>query len=1100
MNILFVLYGDFSVNSANLLALYAREFLMCGHHCAVAVPCNVETVQHVPNIYFRPLLYEDVLNNPEVVFSDGRPADVIHAWTPRENVRRFVTSYMMKRPTPLVVYLEDNELWIACRALSLNKVTLARQTEQSISERLPDALSHPFFYSSFIGLADAVAVIQDKLEIDVPPWIYRETVLPGVDLEFFSPRKANHQLRKRYSIAENEKIIVYPGGLNGFTQAAIETLCRAVGLINQQGWPCKLLRTGPFALNFIDQMPLDVAASINDLGVLPRNELPELLALADVFVQPGKIDPFEDLRLPGKLPELLAMGRPVVMPDVNIAHLFKDGLDAVLTRTGTAEEIATKCISLFSDPQQADRIGQSGRRFAEKYFDVKSQSRQMMHVYEVACDNFDSMTAAEVWRIEDKNTPGAILLARKLKLLADQHSTKLNLNAGEILKEYARYIELMELRVKGLEAGIVEIHKAMADREVQIADLCESTSRKITLPLRMVAQPVAQAIKRGGGVKGTLKKAMQLYLREGLAGIKRGLKIVTTSKYGRNNYTEWIRCYDMLTDESRFVIRDRIDNFLRKPLISIVMPVYNTKPEWLMEAIESIRKQIYPCWELCIADDASKDKRIRPILESYAIKDKRIKVIFREINGNISVASNSALAQVTGEWVALLDHDDLLAEQALFWVADAINKNQDACLIYSDEDKIDASGKRFDPYFKCDWNIDLFYSHNMITHLGIYRTRLLKEIGGFRKGLEGAQDYDLALRCVERIEPKQIHHIPRVLYHWRAHGKSTAQDANAKPYAMLAGEKALNEHFQRQRINARAELINYGYRVRYALPDKLPLVSLIIPARNGLQLIQNCVESILKKTTYPNYEILIVDNGSDDPATRRYFKQLQSDPKIRVVRDNRPFNFSALNNAAAKLARGEVLGLLNNDLEVISPEWLSEMVGIALQPKTGAVGARLWYSNKSLQHGGIILGIGGWAGHAHKGFHKGHPGYVGRMSLISGFSAVTGACLIVRRQLYEQLGGLNESHLQTACNDVDFCLRLREAGYRNIWTPYAELYHYESATRGYENTPEKQKRFEKEVAYMKQHWGDILQRDPAYSPNLTLDHEDFSLAWPPRVN
>lgn len=464
MNILFVLYGDFSSNSVHPLALYARELHMCGHSCAVAVPNNLETVQQCPNAFFRPMLYGDVLNDPESVFPDGHPADVIHAWTPREVVRRFVTSYMAKRPTPLIVYLEDHESWIACRALGIEEATLVQQTEQSISERVPDALSHPFRYDSFIGLADAVAVIQDKLEIEVPPWVHCETVMPGVDLEFFSPRVANPMLRKQYGIAENERVIVYPGGLNGFTRPSIETLCRAVCLINEQGYPCRLLRTGPFALDFIDQLPSEAAAVINDLGVLPRSELPNLLALADVFVQPGKIDPFEDLRLPGKLPEFLAMGRPVVMPDVNIAHLFKDGVDAVLTRTGSAEEIATKCIGLFSDPQQADRIGQAGRRFAEKYFDVKSQTGRMTNVYKIACDNFNSRIAAKVWRIKDENTPVTLLLARKLRLLADSHSTKFGFEVGEILKEHARYIELMQLRVGGLEVGI-------AEREAQIAAL-----------------------------------------------------------------------------------------------------------------------------------------------------------------------------------------------------------------------------------------------------------------------------------------------------------------------------------------------------------------------------------------------------------------------------------------------------------------------------------------------------------------------------------------------------------------------------------------------------------------------------------------------------
>jgi glycosyltransferase involved in cell wall biosynthesis len=364
MNILFVLYGDFSSNSANLLVLYARELHLAGHSIAVAVPSKLETVSQHPNPSFRPLLYRDVLAEPESAFSDGRPADVIHAWTPREIVRHFVTSYMAIRPTPLLVYLEDNESWISCRTLGLEKETLVQHTEQDISDKLPDDRAHPFRYNSFIGLADAVAVIQEKLKVEVPPWVHCETVMPGVDLEFFSPRPMEPLLRKQYGVAEDEKVIVYHGGLNEFTKTGLESLCRAVGSINQQGYRCRLLRTGPFALDFLERSPPEIASAVNDLGLLPKDELPDILALADVFVQPGKMDPFEDLRLPGKVPEFLAMGRPVLMPDVNISHLFRDGVDAVLLSTGSAEEIASKCIDLFSDPQQAGRIGRAGRLLA----------------------------------------------------------------------------------------------------------------------------------------------------------------------------------------------------------------------------------------------------------------------------------------------------------------------------------------------------------------------------------------------------------------------------------------------------------------------------------------------------------------------------------------------------------------------------------------------------------------------------------------------------------------------------------------------------------------------------------------------------------------
>jgi glycosyltransferase involved in cell wall biosynthesis len=568
---------------------------------------------------------------------------------------------------------------------------------------------------------------------------------------------------------------------------------------------------------------------------------------------------------------------------------------------------------------------------------------------------------------------------------------------------------------------------------------------------------------------------------------------------GRNDYKKWIAKFDALSTEMREDMREQCTRFANTPLISVIVPVYNPNPVWLKEAIESVINQIYPNWELCIADDLSTDGRIRPMLEGYAARDTRIKVVFRAENGHISAASNSAINVAAGAWIALLDHDDFLAEHALFWVVDAINKYPNVRMIYSDEDKINESGLRFDPYFKCDWNVDLFYSHNMFSHLGVYCASLINEVGGFRPGLEGSQDFDLALRCSELIDATQIHHIPRVLYHWRVHADSTASSATAKPYAAIAGEIAINEHFVRRGVKAKAEATEFCYRVRYALPEPLPLVSLIIPTRNGLRLLRQCVDSILKKTTYQAYEILIVDNGSDDPETLRYMKALNSNGRIRVVRDNRPFNFSALNNAAVKLASGEFVGLINNDIEVISPDWLTEMVSHAIRPEVGAVGAKLWYSNDTLQHGGIILGLGGVAGHAHKYISKQNPGYMRRADCIQSFSAVTAACLIIRKSIYESIGGFNEIDLQVAFNDVDFCIRVREAGYRNIWTPYAELYHHESATRGIDDTPAKIERFEREIEYMRSHWTTALKSDPAYSPNLTMDYEDFGYAWPPRV-
>lgn len=611
---------------------------------------------------------------------------------------------------------------------------------------------------------------------------------------------------------------------------------------------------------------------------------------------------------------------------------------------------------------------------------------------------------------------------------------------------------------------------------------------------RFVLNPLA--LLRGPGLIGRIQRAWRIFAKSGWAGIQweLGRRIG-----GYNNYDNWVRKHDTLTPELRETIVRRVEAMTARPLISVIMPTYNPNPAWLREAIESVRAQIYPDWELCIADDASTSREVREILEAYSRSDARIKVVFRPQNGHISASSNSAIELATGPWLALMDHDDLLPAHALYCVAECIAANPDVRLIYSDEDKVDEGGHRFGPYFKPDWNVDLFRSQNMFSHLGVLATDLVREVGGFRVGLEGSQDWDLVLRCMERVEPQQIRHIPRVLYHWRVHGESTAKSMHAKPYAAVAGERALNEHFARTGVRATAEYLGFGYRARYALPSAQPLVSLVIPTRNAQQLVRQCVESIAAKTSYSNYEIILVDNGSDDPAALAYFEELAKRPNIRVLRDDRPFNYAALNNAAVAQAKGELVALVNNDIEVITPDWLSEMVSIALQPGVGAVGARLWYPDMTLQHAGVILGIGGIAAHSHRGMPSGREGYGGRAGLIQSFSAVTAACLVIRKSIYEQVGGFDEVNLQVAFNDVDFCLRLREAGYRNVWTPYAELMHHESATRGKDLSPEKRARFEREVAYMHQRWDHILQNDPAYSPNLMLAREDFSYAWPPRL-
>ncbi|GAB5560396.1 MAG: hypothetical protein SynsKO_20430 [Synoicihabitans sp.] len=575
----------------------------------------------------------------------------------------------------------------------------------------------------------------------------------------------------------------------------------------------------------------------------------------------------------------------------------------------------------------------------------------------------------------------------------------------------------------------------------------------------------------------------------------------------RFDYGEWVQRFDTLTLADSINHRARIEKMLEvdRPVISVLMPVYNTPEVWLVKAIESVRDQFYPNWELCIADDASTEPHVAQILSDYASRDARIKVINRPENGHISAASNSALSAASGEYCALLDHDDELAPHALAEVAYALEANPDLEFIYSDEDKIDEAGHRSDPYFKPDWNPDLLRGQNYTCHLSVFRTDRLRSIGGFRVGFEGSQDWDLTLRATANLSAKQIHHIAKVLYHWRAIPGSTALVIDQKEdYPFIAAEKALRDVLETE--NQDVELVSVEgrhWRVRYPLPAQPPKVSLIIPTHNGYELLRTCLDSLRSRTHYPNYELMVVDNRSDDPTTLKYLRNLESEG-VRVLSYDREFNFSAINNFAAKHASGSVLAFLNNDLEVIHEDWLDEMVSQSLRPEIGAVGAMLYYPDDTVQHAGVILGIGGLngtpsvAGHAFKDAQRGAEGQRNRLRLVQNYAAVTAACLVVRREVFEQVGGFDDVELAVAFNDIDFCLRVRAAGYRNLWTPFAELYHHESASRGIEDSPDKLERFAGEISTMRKRWGEVLDRDPSYNPNLTAEFEDFSLAVPPR--
>lgn len=587
-----------------------------------------------------------------------------------------------------------------------------------------------------------------------------------------------------------------------------------------------------------------------------------------------------------------------------------------------------------------------------------------------------------------------------------------------------------------------------------------------------------------------LSKAYKLWKRAGWTGICQRLAMLGHS------YKQWVRLYDVLNNDDRQMILDHIAKLEHKPCISALMPTGNLSERWLRDAIESVRAQLYPNWELCIAEDATSTANIHAVLEEYTNLDARIRKVCWE-NSHISAAFNSALEIASGEFVALLDCHDELSQHALYLVAVAVNEKPQVDLIYSDEDKIDEKGCRCDPYFKPDWDPDLFVAQNVVSHLSVYRTSVVRDVGGFRDGYEA---WDMTLRVSERIPAANIHHIPHVLYHWRIMPGPPSIEVEEKGDVMHIGAATIGDYLARSGRGGKAIPIMGGcFQIKDQVPVPAPLVSIIIPTYNGLNLLSRCIDSIQEKTSYPNYEILVVDNRSDDNQTLEYLDSLGKEGVAQVLKYNFPFNYSAINNFAARAAKGEFLCLMNNDIEVISEDWLEEMVSQAARPGIGAVGAMLYYPDNTIQHAGVLVGMGGVAGHLYAGSLRGTQGYKYRACLAQNLSAVTAACLVVRARVYWEVGGLDEKNLAVAFNDVDFCLRVQESGYRNLWTPFAEFYHHESASRGLDGHGEKLVRFQGEIAYMRSRWGHVFGNDPAYNPNLTLDYAYPLPSFPPRV-
>ena len=556
------------------------------------------------------------------------------------------------------------------------------------------------------------------------------------------------------------------------------------------------------------------------------------------------------------------------------------------------------------------------------------------------------------------------------------------------------------------------------------------------------------------------------------------------------HYGPW---YEAYRPDGEELEKQKKKKWKYQPKISIAVPAYQTPEKFLRQMMDSLLAQTYENWELCIANASPKDASMEYILMEYAQRDSRIRWKKLDENKGIAENTNEALAMSQGEYIGLLDHDDLLAPNALYEVAKVLEKEPETEVLYTDEDKVRGEDlEHFQPHLKPDFSPDLLRSNNYICHFFVVKRSILEKTGGFRREYDGAQDYDFIFRCTEQAG--KIRHIPEVLYHWRTHEASTADNPESKLYAFEAGKRAIEANLKRSGlVGTVTHTKDYGfYRVKYQVKGT-PLVSIIIPNKDAREDLEKCINSILGRSTYSNYEILIVENNSTSQEIFDYYKQLSEMPKIRLLRWKKEFNYSAINNFAAAKANGEYLLFLNNDTEVITPDWMEEMLGFCQRKDTGIVGAKLYYGNDTIQHAGTVIGIGGIAGHMFTDMPRERSGYMHKASIIQDLSAVTAACMMIKKQVFDEVQGFEET-LSVAFNDVDLCLRVRQLDYLVVYDPYVELYHYESKSRGAEDSKEKVRRFQTEIEFMRCRWEKLLKEgDPYYNKNLSLTKWNYSL-------
>lgn len=569
---------------------------------------------------------------------------------------------------------------------------------------------------------------------------------------------------------------------------------------------------------------------------------------------------------------------------------------------------------------------------------------------------------------------------------------------------------------------------------------------------------------------------------------KRIFHIKENRKTNQEQYKIWISNNE---PSNELLEKQKNYKFEKKPKISIVVPMYNTNETFFKELIDCLKEQTYNNFEICLADGSEEENSN---LKQY-INDDRVKYKFLNSNKGISENTNEAIKMATGDYIGFLDHDDLLSKDALFEVVKTINDKNEPDFIYSDEDKIDENYERFEPYFKPDFSPETLECNNYITHFVVVKKSLLNEVGLLNSKFNGAQDFDFVLRTTEKAN--QIVHISKILYHWRVHKSSTANVADSKPYAYEAGVEVIKSHLKRTNKKGKVEFgqeVPGIYKIEYEVKGN-PKVSILIPNKDHIELLKQCINSILKLTTYDNYEIVIIENNSEKEETFKYYTEISKNDKVRVIdytktlkkNEPREFNYSKIINFGVKKVNGDFILQLNNDTKLLTPNWLELFIGYAQEKEIGAVGAKLYYEDKTLQHAGIIIGLSGIAGNALVNLPFGKHAYFGREAATRNVSAVTGACLFARRELYNEVGYMEEEKFKVAFNDVDFCLKLLQKGYRIVYNPYIELIHYESKTRGYEYSKKQEERFEKEANNFKEKWKEVLEKgDPYYNKNFTL--------------